>query len=448
MPKAGIRSKQVFLLILIMFLLLSFNQGAVFADTNTSTPSPTVTGTLTSTPVNSMFEISNPYWHSNPVNQNYVANLVNDFWVSQPTGSFQDLYINYRRSGTNLSYGASSNGVGVRVFFPVRQQSGAQRPLYAVVQYRASHPNVRYEITGCCGGRTWTWTANSFSPPYIGDGMWQGWINIPNSASYQNTSFWIGYSSGAIPLNANWWIEMTIHLSDGPVTDPYTPTSTLTSTPTDTPTATFTNTPTVTPTFTPTNTPIPSWYAGAKQTGIYGVKALISAPAQAPFIDGASPPSGQSNWVSIPAPYWIQAGWRYYENIPEGPVALPYVEWRMTSAPLGESAYGYRNYGEDIQAWGTSKLYTVEWLSRESWCGTVGDNTPICKIVGVSPPQDGFARSEVHASSLNQLNTLFSAVMYQDANGDWHLFDQGLWRMDSPYNIDIYSDSQFRNYGP
>lgn len=247
MPKAGIRSKEVFLLILIMFLLLSFNQGAVLADTNTPTPSPTVTGTLTSTPVNSMFEISNPYWHSNPVNQNYVANLVNDFWVSQPTGEFQDLYINYRRSGTNLSYGASSNGVGVRVFFPVRQQSGAQRPLYAVVQYRASHPNVKYEITGCCGGRTWTWTANSFSPPYIGEGMWQGWINIPNSASYQNTSFWIGYSSGAIPLNTNWWIELTIHLSDRPVTNPYTPTPTPTSTPTLTPIFTVTSSPTSLP---------------------------------------------------------------------------------------------------------------------------------------------------------------------------------------------------------
>jgi hypothetical protein len=120
----------------------------------------------------------------------------------------------------------------------------------------------------------------------------------------------------------------------------------------------------------------------------------------------------------------------------------------MSSAPLGEDAYGYRHYGEDIQAWGTSKQYRVEWLSGESWCGTAGDNTPICKIVGVSPPKTGFAHSEVHASSLNQLDTLFSTVMYKDVNGDWFLFDQVQWRTQMPYDVDIYSDSQFRNYGP
>jgi hypothetical protein len=208
-----------------------------------------------------MFEVSNPYWFSNPTNQGYVINLVNDFWVSQPTGQFQDLYIHYRRSGTNLSNGASMNGVTVPVYFPVRQQSGAKRPLYATVQYRASHPNVRYVIYGCCGGASWTWTANSFNPPYIGGGMWQGWVNIPSSVNYQNTSFTISYSSGAIPLNADWWIEMFIHLSANPVTDPYTPTSTPTvtptETPTDTPTPTFTPTHTNTPTFIPTNTFIP-----------------------------------------------------------------------------------------------------------------------------------------------------------------------------------------------
>jgi hypothetical protein len=235
-----------------------------------------------------------------------------------------------------------------------------------------------------------------------------------------------------------------------------TPTATLTSTPTRTATPTKTHTPTITftptKTFTPTatitstpiNTPIPSWYTGNDRLDAYGVKALISAPGQAPFLENVSW-SGQSNWVSIPVPYWIQTGWHYYRNWSG---AQPYIEWNMSNPPPGQEAHDFEEYPEDIQAWGTSKQYQVEWIAGTGWCAKAGDNTSICKNLGVSPPITVFAHSEVHASPLNQLDTLFSNVSYKDVNDNWYLFDQGLWWIESPYGVEIFSFYQFRNHGP
>jgi hypothetical protein len=221
---------------------------------------------------------------------------------------------------------------------------------------------------------------------------------------------------------------------------------TLTPTPTFTftPTSTHTLTPTSTPTSTVTNTPIPSWYTGNDRLGAYGVKAFINTSVQEPFLDNISQ-SGQSNWVSIPMPYWVQAGWHYYRNWPG---ARPYIEWNMSNPPPGQIPHDFQEYPDDMQSWGTGKWYQVEWTSTTTWCGKAGDNPSICKDIGVSPPIRVYAHSEVHASSLNELDTLFSSVSFKDSNGDWHLFDQEIWWIQSPYNIEIYSNSQFHNYGP
>lgn len=53
-----------------------------------------------------------------------------------------------------------------------------------------------------------------------------------------------------------------------------------------------------------------NWYAGNGRTSAYGVKANIWAPSSAPYLKE----SGESNWVSLPSPYWVQAGWRYYKD--------------------------------------------------------------------------------------------------------------------------------------
>ena len=53
------------------------------------------------------------------------------------------------------------------------------------------------------------------------------------------------------------------------------------------------------------------WYAGNRHDTGYGAKAVIYTPSSAvQLIESGS--SGESSWVSLPPPYWIQAGWRYY----------------------------------------------------------------------------------------------------------------------------------------
>jgi hypothetical protein len=53
-----------------------------------------------------------------------------------------------------------------------------------------------------------------------------------------------------------------------------------------------------------------------------------------------------------------------------------------------------------------------------------------------SAPIDMLARSEIHTSSKNELDTQFSAVYYRTSDGLWHLFDQELWNDDCPYGVD------------
>ena len=216
-----------------------------------------------------------------------------------------------------------------------------------------------------------------------------------------------------------------------------TPSATATSTATSTPTSTYTSTVTLTPT-------PPTWYTGNDRLDSYGVKAFINASLQEPFLDNISH-SGQSNWVSIVEPYWVQSGWHYYRNWSG---ARPYIEWKMSNPPPGEIPHDFQEYPNDVQDWGTGKWYQVEWVTGTTWCGKAGDNPVICKDVGVSPPIRVYAHSEVHASALNELDTLFSSVSFKDSNGDWHLFDQEIWWIQTPYNIDVYSPYQFHNYGP
>lgn len=218
-------------------------------------------------------------------------------------------------------------------------------------------------------------------------------------------------------------------------------------TPTRTPTRTVT--PTSAATSTPTKTPIPSWRTGNSRQAAYGAKADISVPAQAPYLESV-PYSGESSWVSIVKFisgdfYWIQAGWRYYKGWTE---PLPYVETFILNPLPGEEAYDIKEYDTDLQAWGTTREYRVRWDGGNSWCGTVGGNTPICKDVGVAPPILVLSRSEVHSSSLNELNVTFSNTYYMDSGGTWHLFDQDLLITDSPYDVDLYYFHQFRNFGP
>lgn len=208
--------------------------------------------------------------------------------------------------------------------------------------------------------------------------------------------------------------------------------------PTLTPTATATDTPTLTPTSTATNTPSPTpqdrWYTGNSRSSAYGARAFISAPEQPPVLVG----SGESNWVSISQPYWIQAGWYYYQG---GNYARSYVE---VNAPSGYIP----RYNYDVHFWGTNIEYEIRWSASNIWCAYVSGELKNCHDIGRSAPTTFYGWSEVHLYPQNELDTYFSRVYYMDVNDNWFLFDQSGWREDAPYVVDRTNNYEYHNYLP
>lgn len=176
-----------------------------------------------------------------------------------------------------------------------------------------------------------------------------------------------------------------------------------------------------------------SWYTGNRRTSTYGGKANISTPSQAPYLAS----SGESNWVSLPAPYWLQAGWRYYKG---WTAAKRYVEYNLPNGTYNLVYYG-------TQAWGSVVEYKVDHIGGTTWCVYIAGSNKNCSQV-VSASREIQAYSEVHVNSSNVLNTRFSAVYYKTSAGAWQLFNQANWREDSPYRVQKDQYYYYLNYGP
>jgi len=232
-----------------------------------------------------------------------------------------------------------------------------------------------------------------------------------------------------------------------------TPTRTKTNTPVRTPTRTPTRTPSRTPTrtntpkpptatATRTRTPMPTptrtptrdrWYAGNRRSSAYGVKAYISAPSSAPYLEE----SGESSWVSLPSPYWVQVGWRYYRG---WSAPQRYLEFRDV-----DGNYDIFHYGE--HAWGDVVEYAVIWQGGITWCGWIDGINKGC-YKAVNAPSYVLAHSEVHESPQNELHTCFAGVSYRNSAGTWYLFDQASWVEDWPYRVQKDHTYDYLNYGP
>jgi hypothetical protein len=256
------------------------------------------------------------------------------------------------------------------------------------------------------------------------------WTIQEQPSPYQK--FWVKFTrvttAPQILVRTDKW-HLTLATYPNVVTPTNTPTKT--NTPTITPTFTITSSPTITPT--PTE---PSWYTGNDLPDAYGVKARISVPSSIYIHEG-----GESSWVSIPVPFWVQAGWRYYDGL-FWPAPKRYIEFNHPI--IGHEINHFGN-----QEWSTTEEYIVYWdpfLSR--WCGQIFFVAgPSCYDVA-SAPQWVFARSEVHVSSGNQLDTYFSDANYMDSENQWHLFDQEHWLEQAPYRVYKYHFYEFQNYGP
>jgi hypothetical protein len=172
------------------------------------------------------------------------------------------------------------------------------------------------------------------------------------------------------------------------------------------------------------DTTMASWYAGIQRIpNANGITAIISTPSN-PLNLVKTGQSGVSNWVSTlysdsNGTGWIQAGWRYYHwySIPK-----QYVEYCINC--IGSQGTYFVNEVAN-QTWGTTVDY---WVSRTNntaqWCATTAGVQRVCVNNLNNAPVKVMAKSEVHDSSLNPLNTYYSQLKYKSpSNNLWYSFD-------------------------
>ena len=102
----------------------------------------------------------------------------------------------------------------------------------------------------------------------------------------------------------------------------------------------------------------------------------------------------------------------------------------------------------DVQNWGQTANYQVNWLSGTTWCALIDGDEKACIDLSVSVPAYVVAQSEVHDSSQNELNTDFSEVFYLDSNNQWIYFSQTNWVEQSPYMVNKIQYYLYNNYLP
>lgn len=191
-----------------------------------------------------------------------------------------------------------------------------------------------------------------------------------------------------------------------------------------------------------------SWYAGSERIPIAdGVTAEISTPND-PLNLVKTDSSCVYNWVSTynsdaSGSDWLQAGWAYYhwDSTPK-----QYVEWCIDCSG-DQGTYEMHNQFAN-QPWGTTVDF---WVSRDTgarWCAYTDGYVRYCVDDLYNGSMEVFAKSEVHASPQNPLDTNFNSVRYKDpTSGWWRLFDdQRVWIRDFPYDVETFSDSHFRTY--
>ena len=164
-----------------------------------------------------------------------------------------------------------------------------------------------------------------------------------------------------------------------------------------------------------------SWWAGNMRSNAYGVEAKIWTPANL-----LPQTIGQSNWVSIPPPFWLQTGWLFQ---PGDYIPTSYYEWCIAPCSPDDNIHNDKKLQLlSSHTWNTFKKYKVEYASGEIWCAYVNDVFQDCAVVS-SAPNTVEALSETHHPN-NELDTLFSEVKYkmETPNGNyWYYFDQDAW---------------------
>jgi hypothetical protein len=181
---------------------------------------------------------------------------------------------------------------------------------------------------------------------------------------------------------------------------------------------------------------VPRWYAGRYQINGYGGYATIFTNENPPFTF-ADDDSGMSSWVSLPKPWWIQAGWRYYHGWSTPRMYSEYNSWLSGHFKKDEGPIG----------WNSAALYLIENIGNDNWCAYIDGDLVLCDNYLQYPPSQIQAYTEVHYSTLNEIDTLFADVGYKDSSMEWTGFDSdGGWKEDFPYGVRKWSFGFFHTY--
>lgn len=187
-----------------------------------------------------------------------------------------------------------------------------------------------------------------------------------------------------------------------------------------------------------------NWYAGSQKSGVLGVRAYIRSPSIITIFS-----EGLSNWVSSYQEdsggiSWIQAGWHYYSDFEWNP--KQYVEYCKNYNSPNQIYYINDNFSSHLR--GVYVHYQINKVNDNQWCAFTDGFQRICVTSLHSSPIIGMAKSEIHGSNFNSLDTLFNDVEFLDAsNYTWRIMQPPIiWHKDFPYEVDIYSDSFFRTY--
>lgn len=194
-----------------------------------------------------------------------------------------------------------------------------------------------------------------------------------------------------------------------------------------------------------------NWYAGIERTPhANGVTAQISAPSiplnMIEPIQGEL--SGESNWVSTyyvdsNGKDWLQAGWRYYYGYD---TPKQYVEWCINCIGT-QGIYDAPNVGN--HPWGNTIAYWVDRDSGARWCAYSNGYQRHCEDNLHPVSVTVMAKSEIHSTSLNPLDTTFNNVRYKNpSNNNWYLFNSSrIWVTNYfPYDVWGYNNYHFRTY--
>jgi len=181
----------------------------------------------------------------------------------------------------------------------------------------------------------------------------------------------------------------------------------------------------------PQSTASSAFYIGNSYYIAYGGKVDIYTPGYPINVFN----NGQSNWISLPLPYWIQAGWRYYASF-----QLPqkYVEYHL---PITNCEI----YHQGNQDWGTKVEYKIINVGDDVWCAYINNLGIGCREI-VYAPEVIEVMSEIHEDHRIELFTQFENASYRDSSNNYYLFDQGNWFEQFPYLIAIEDESTYLTY--